>query len=186
MLVERTFIEGLLIIRPEIFTDERGYFTEVYRKDLLDKYIKDYFVQDNLSCSNKNTVRGLHYQIGKHAQGKFCTVIKGRVIDVAVDIRFGSPTYGKYFSTELSDENRLSIWIPPGFAHGFAVLSDEAIFYYKCTNYYNRDAERSIYYADSDLGIDWKIKNPIISEKDKSARKFSEIEKDFIYTHHID
>ncbi|MCX7878495.1 MAG: dTDP-4-dehydrorhamnose 3,5-epimerase [Ignavibacteria bacterium] len=183
MLIEKTFIDGLLLIKPPVFTDERGFFMELYRKDLIEKYINYHFVQDNISCSRKHTLRGLHYQVGKHSQGKLCTVIKGKVLDVAVDIRFGSPTYGKYFSTELSDENKCLLWIPPGFAHGFVVLSDEALFFYKCTAYYNKDSERSIYYADKDLAIDWKVKNPLVSEKDKVAVKFSEIEKDFIYSH---
>ena len=129
----------------------------------------------------KNTIRGLHYQSGNFTQGKLCQVIVGKVLDIAVDIRFGSPTFGKYFSSILSDENKNQVWIPEGFAHGFSVLSDIAIFEYKCTNVYNKDFEHSILYNDSELMIDWKIEDPIVSEKDKQAKTISEIEKHFIY-----
>ena len=139
------------------------------------------FVQDNISKSKKGTIRGLHYQIGEKAQGKLCKVIYGKVLDVAVDIRFGSPTFGKYFSSELSEENHTQLWIPPGFAHGFSVLSDEAIFSYKCTALYSKEHERAIIFNDPDLNIDWKVKNPIVSEKDFKAPLIKDIQKDFIY-----
>jgi dTDP-4-dehydrorhamnose 3,5-epimerase len=139
------------------------------------------FVQDNISKSKKGTVRGLHYQIGDKAQGKLCQVIQGKVIDVAVDIRFGSPTFGKHVACELSEENHNLIWIPPGFAHGFCVLSEEAIFHYKCTNYYSPPDERAILYNDEDLKIKWDTEEPLVSEKDLRAKKFKEIDKDFIY-----
>lgn len=182
MIVEKTFIDKLLLIKPDIYSDERGYFYESYnQKRFFDAGINAAFVQDNISKSQKGTIRGLHYQIGDYAQGKLCSVIYGTVLDVAVDIRFGSPTFGKYFSCRLSEENKHQLWIPPGFAHGFSVLSDTAIFSYKCTKHYNKNYERVILYNDTDLNIDWKIDNPIISEKDFKAKKFSEIEKDFFF-----
>jgi dTDP-4-dehydrorhamnose 3,5-epimerase len=180
MDITKTDIDGLLVIQPKVFSDERGYFFESFRKDVLTRTGVDVeFVQDNISKSKINTVRGLHYQVGKNTQGKLCQVISGKVLDVALDIRFNSPTFGKHFSLELSEENHTMMWIPPGFAHGFSVLSDEAVFLYKCTAYYSKQDERSIKYNDSDLNIDWKITNPVVSEKDLQAKPFKEIEKDF-------
>jgi dTDP-4-dehydrorhamnose 3,5-epimerase len=180
--VEKTPIEGLLIIKPVRYSDPRGYFFESFNMEKYnDAGIHAKFVQDNISKSLKGTIRGLHYQAGANAQGKLCSVIVGSVLDVAVDIRFGSPTFGKYFSCELSEENNLQLWIPSGFAHGFSVLSDEAIFSYKCTSLYNKDSERSIIYNDRELKIDWKVEEPIVSAKDLSAKSFKEIEKDFLY-----
>jgi len=182
MKIEKTNIEGLLLIEPSIFKDGRGYFLESYNQKTFKKFSLNIdFVQDNISKSVKGTIRGLHYQIGEFAQGKLCSVIFGKVLDVAVDIRVGSPTYGNYFSCELSEDNKLQLWIPIGFAHGFSVLSDEAIFSYKCTKNYNKESERSIIYNDSDLNIDWKVDNPILSEKDLQSVKFSEIGRDFTY-----
>lgn len=182
MEVIKTEIEGLLIIKPKVFGDERGYFFESYNEQSYKLAGIDFnFVQDNISKSKKGTIRGLHYQIGDKAQGKLCKVIYGKVLDVAVDIRFGSPTFGKYFSSELSEENHTQLWIPPGFAHGFSVLSDEAIFAYKCTAAYSKEHERAIIFNDHDLNIDWKVDNPIVSEKDLKAPSFKDISKDFIY-----
>jgi dTDP-4-dehydrorhamnose 3,5-epimerase len=182
MQIITTEFEGLLIIKPKIFYDERGYSYEALRADLLEKYgVKVEFVQDNISKSKKNTVRGLHYQVGKSAQGKLCQVIAGKVLDIALDIRFNSPTYGKYFALELSDENNIMLWIPPGFAHGFSVLSDNAVFMYRCTEYYSPNDERAILYNDPDLNIDWKVDDPVLSEKDLNAKKFKEIDDDFYY-----
>ena len=182
MEVIKTEIDGLLIIKPKVFGDARGYFFESYNKDsFTDAGIDIEFVQDNISKSKKNTIRGFHYQIGEHAQGKLCKVIYGKVLDVAVDLRFGSPTYGKHFSFELSEENHAQVWIPKGFAHGFSVLSDEAIFSYKCTALYSKDDERAIIFNDPNLNIDWKIEHPIISEKDIKAPFFKNIEKEFTY-----
>ncbi len=182
MKFEKTFIDGLILIKPDIFPDERGYFFESFNKQKYSEGgINFTFVQDNLSKSKKGTVRGLHYQIGEYSQGKLCSVVIGKVLDVAVDIRLGSPTFGKYFSCELSEENKYQLWIPPGFAHGFSVLSEEAIFSYKCTKPYNKASERAILYSDPDLQIDWKIEQPIVSDKDLSAKKFSGIEKDFFF-----
>ncbi len=182
MKIIATELKGLLIIEPDVFPDSRGYFFESYS---LQKYktneIPMAFIQDNISKSKKGTIRGLHYQVAKNSQGKLCQVILGNVLDVAVDIRFNSPTFGKYFSIELSDLNHKQLWIPPGFAHGFSVLSDEVIFHYKCTAYYSKADERSIRYDDPQLNIDWKTENPVVSEKDISAKYLKEIDKDFIY-----
>lgn len=182
MIVEKTPIEGLLIVKPDIYSDIRGYFLESFNKSRYSESgITADFVQDNLSKSVNGTVRGLHYQAGKDAQAKLCSVIIGNVLDVAVDIRFGSPTFGKYFSCELSEENKFQLWIPVGFAHGFSVLSDVAIFSYKCTTHYSKNSERSIIYNDPDLGIDWIVEKPVVSEKDLLAKRFKNIEKDFFY-----
>lgn len=182
MKIARTPIAGLLIIEPDVFRDSRGYFFELFNfKKYFELGDNLNFVQDNISKSKHGTVRGLHYQVGVNAQGKLCQVLKGRVLDVAVDIRFGSPTFGKYYSIELSERNHLQFWMPAGFAHGFSVLSDEAIFSYKCTAFYDKASERCIIYNDNDLHIDWMIENPVVSEKDKLGMKFSEIKKDFIY-----
>lgn len=178
----KTDIEGLLIIEPDVFPDDRGFFFESFSKIKYEKEAFKYnFLQDNISKSTKGTIRGLHYQVGEFTQGKLCQVISGKVFDVAVDIRFGSPTFGKYVGVELSGENHTQLWIPTGFAHGFSVLSDEAIFMYKCTNYYSKKDERAILYNDPDIGIDWKVEKPIVSEKDLLAKKFKEIEKDFVF-----
>ncbi len=182
MKVTKTDIEGLLIIEPDVFPDERGYFFEDYNKKRYQTIGLDMeFVQNNISKSVKGTVRGLHYQVGEFAQGKLCEVIYGKVLDVAVDIRFGSPTFGKYAAVELSDENHKQFWLPAGFAHGFSVLSEEAVFHYKVTNYYSKKDERSILFNDETLNIDWRVDSPVVSEKDLKAKKFDEIEKDFIY-----
>ena len=182
MIFEKTFIDGLIVVKPDIFYDERGYFFEAFN---IEKFanggIDKPFVQDNISKSVKGTVRGLHYQVGQYAQGKLCSVVMGKVLDVAVDIRFGSPTFGKYFAVELNEETKNQLWIPPGFAHGFSVLSDSAVFSYKCSSIYNKQSERAILFNDSSLNIDWKVEKPIVSEKDLQAKLFKEIEKDFLY-----
>ncbi len=183
MKVEKTFIPGLLVIEPDFFPDNRGFFFESFNREKYAAHgIEMEFIQDNLSKSTKNTVRGLHYQAGEHAQGKLCQVITGNVLDVAVDIRFGSPTFGKHFSVELSGDNHKQIWIPPGFAHGFSVLTDEAIFSYKCTAKYDKPSERSIIYNDPVLGIEWMVETPIVSDKDLKAKIFAEIKKEFFFT----
>ncbi len=174
MKVSKTNIEGLLLIEPDLFSDGRGYFFESYNEEkYADIGLDINFVQDNISQSKKGTVRGLHYQVGDKAQGKLCQVISGKVLDVAVDIRFGSPTFGKHYAHVLNTEKKMQIWIPPGLAHGFSVLSDEAIFSYKCTNYYSKDHERAILYNDSELNIDWQVENPVVSEKDLKAKKLT-------------
>ena len=171
-----------MLIKPDVFTDERGYFFESFnQKKYFEAGLNLNFVQDNISKSVKGTIRGLHYQVGKFAQGKLCSAVFGKVLDVAVDIRFGSPTFGKYYSVELSEENKFQLWIPTGFAHGFSVLSDVAVFSYKCTAPYDKQSERSILLNDADLNIDWKVKDRIISFKDLSANPFKLIDKDFTY-----
>ncbi len=182
MKVIETKIPGILIIEPKIISDERGSFFESFELErYLDAGIKFKFFQDNISISKKNTIRGLHYQVGYFAQGKLCQVISGKVLDVAVDVRSGSPTFGKHIAVELSSENHRQLWIPPGFAHGFSVLSEEAIFMYKCTAKYSKQHERTILFNDTTLNIDWKVDKPILSEKDLKAKKFDEIESEFIF-----
>ncbi len=180
MKIEKTNIDGLIVIEPDVFNDNRGFFYESFNIDKYKFITNNYsFVQDNISKSQYGTIRGLHYQVGKYAQGKLVSVLVGKVLDVAVDIRFGSPTFGKHFAIEISDENKKQFWIPPGFAHGFSVLSDEVLFAYKCTENYNKESERSIIYNDSELNINWKVKTQTVSDKDLKSNKFSEIEKDF-------
>lgn len=183
MKVIKTDFKGLYVIEPDVFEDSRGYFFESYNKEKYEEHGIDVnFVQDNISKSVRGTVRGLHYQVGEKAQGKLCQVLFGKVLDVAVDIRFDSPTFGKHFALELSNETKNQLWIPPGFAHGFSVLSEFAVFSYKCTEYYSKPDERTILYNDPLLNIDWKVVNPVISEKDLQAKPFKEIEKDFVFT----
>ena len=173
MQIIKTGIPDVLEIRPDVFEDSRGYFLESYNKFRFQENDLEFnFVQDNISKSSRGTIRGLHYQVGKNAQGKLCQVISGKVLDVAVDIRFGSPTFGKHVILELSEENHSQVWIPPGFAHGFAVISDKAIFSYKCTEFYSKEDERTIIYNDPQLNIDWGINNPIVSEKDLNGKLF--------------
>ncbi|MBT4477796.1 MAG: dTDP-4-dehydrorhamnose 3,5-epimerase [Flavobacteriales bacterium] len=174
MKIIKTEIEGLLIIEPRVFEDERGYFFESWSKDAFENAGLDInFVQDNQSLSSKGVVRGLHFQNPPFAQGKLVRVLKGSVLDVAVDIRKNSPTYGKHVSAHLSEENKTMFWIPPGFAHGFSTLENNTIFSYKCSGVYNKESEGSLMWNDTDLNIDWKIKNPIISEKDQNSALFT-------------
>lgn len=170
MKVIDTEIEGLVILEPQVFGDDRGYFFESFSlKRFEEKVSKTVFVQDNESKSKYGVLRGLHYQLPPYTQAKLVRVVKGRVLDVAVDIRKGSPTFGKHVAVELSEENKLQFFLPKGFAHGFAVLSEEAVFQYKCDEYYAPDHEGAIRYDDPELGIDWKlpVEDIILSEKDK-------------------
>ena len=177
MEYKKTTIEGVYIIEPKVFNDARGYFFEAWKKEEFEQYIgKVEFVQDNESKSSYGVLRGLHYQKGDCSQAKLVRVIKGKVLDVAVDIRKSSPTFGKYVMVELSDENKRQFFIPRGFAHGFLVLSDEAIFTYKVDNAYAPQADAGIRWNDPDLNINWNIENPILSEKDKVSPMF----KDFV------
>lgn len=171
-----TEIRDLLIIKPDVFADDRGYFFESYNKEkLAEKGIATSFVQDNESKSKKGVLRGLHYQKKPYAQGKLVRVIQGAVLDVAVDIRIGSPTFGSWASVELTGENKLMYWIPEGFAHGFLTLKDDTIFTYKCTGFYNKDSEASIRWNDPDLAIKWGITDPVLSEKDKISPFFNQV-----------
>lgn len=170
MKIIKTHIQGLLIIEPDIFKDHRGYFIESYsEKKFIDLGITNHFVQDNESQSTYGVIRGLHYQIGEFSQAKLVRVIKGKVLDVAVDLRKNSPTFGQWFSIELDEQNKKMFFIPKGFAHGFSVLSDVAIFSYKCDQFYNKNYERGILFSDPQLNIDWKIRSDkvVVSEKDK-------------------
>jgi dTDP-4-dehydrorhamnose 3,5-epimerase len=177
MEILETGIPDLLIVKPQVYEDHRGYFFESYNKEkFLQKGIDQNFVQDNESKSAKNVLRGLHFQKPPFAQGKLVRVMKGAVLDVAVDIRRMSPTYGKWASIVLSESNKWMYWVPPGFAHGFLTLEDETVFFYKCTNVYNRAYEGSIRWNDPDLNIDWGIAEPLLSDKDREAPLF----RDFI------
>lgn len=173
MKIEKTFIKDLLLITPAVFTDARGYFSESYNKKNLEKYVKDEFVQDNESLSHKGVLRGLHFQKPPYDQAKLVRVITGSVLDVVVDLRKNSSTYGQFFKHVLSANNKTQIYVPSSFAHGFAVLEDNTIFSYKCSNYYNKEAEGAILWNDATLNINWQINNPIISEKDKNAENFA-------------
>ena len=181
MEIIKTSIEGLLIIKPDVFKDDRGYFFETYNKErFAQASLTMDFVQDNESKSAKGVLRGLHFQKPPYAQGKLVRVTKGAVMDVAVDLRKDSPTYGKWESVVLTEENKLQFWIPEGFAHGFVALEDNTIFNYKCTNVYNKESEGSILWNDPDINISWNIDNPILSEKDKISPLFKNFESPFI------
>lgn len=180
MQIIHTHIEGLLVIQPNVFEDARGYFFESYNKQLfLNNGIDVEFVQDNQSLSQNGVLRGLHLQKPPHAQGKLVRVIKGSVLDVAVDIRKNSNTYGKHFSIELNEKNKTMLWIPTGFAHGFLTIKDDTIFSYKCTDVYNKASEDTIYWNDADIGINWGVENPTLSEKDKKGKKFADFKSPF-------
>jgi dTDP-4-dehydrorhamnose 3,5-epimerase len=180
MEVIKTQFDGLLVFQPKIFRDERGYFFEYFRKDVFkDLNVNLEFVQSNESQSNKNVLRGMHFQNPPHEQGKLIRVVKGTVLDVSVDIRLNSATYGKWFSRELNETNKTILWIPAGFAHGFLTLADNTIFQYECTNYYHRESEGSIRWNDPQINIDWKVSDPVISDKDKSAPLFSDFQSKF-------
>jgi len=171
-----TPLEGLLIIKPAVFEDDRGYFFESYnREKFMENGIDVTFVQDNESKSKRGVLRGLHFQRSPYAQGKLVRVMRGSVLDVAVDIRKGSPTYGKWSSIVLSGQNKWMYWIPAGFAHGFLTLEDNTIFFYKCTNVYNKASEGAIRWNDPDLNIDWGVSDPVISPKDAVAPLFREL-----------
>jgi len=173
MEIVKTGIPDLVIIKPKVFKDSRGYFFETYNKEVFKKYgLEQNFVQDNESKSGKGVLRGLHFQKPPFTQGKLVRVIKGRVRDVAVDLRKSSPAYGKWESVELTEDNKWLFWIPPGFAHGFVTLEDDTIFSYKCTDVYNKASERAIRWDDPDLNINWEIDNPLLSDKDKTAPFF--------------
>ena len=182
MKVTETKIQGLKIIHPRVFEDKRGYFFESYNKrDFFENGIDIDFVQDNQSLSNYGVIRGLHYQLAPYAQSKLVRVLAGRVLDVIVDLRQGSLTFGHTFTVELYEANKKQVLIPPGMAHGFAVLSERAVFSYKCDNYYMPDYERGINPNDAHLNIDWKIPSDkaVISEKDRNLPVFSNAEMNY-------
>lgn len=182
MEIINTDIEGVLIIKPRIFTDARGYLFESYSKKVFDEAVRTVdFVQDNESSSSYGVIRGLHFQRPPFCQSKLVRCVRGKVLDVAVDIRKGSPTYGQHVAVELSEDNKQQIFIPRGFAHGFAVLSETAVFQYKCDNYYAPQAEGGISILDSSLGIDWRIDpaKAILSEKDTRHPVFANFDSPF-------
>lgn len=175
-----TGIKDLWVIKPRVFQDERGYFFESYNKGVFKSVGLDMeFVQDNQSLSHKGVLRGLHFQAPPHAQGKLVRVITGAVLDVAVDIRKSSPTYGKHFTVELTEENKTMFYVPEGFAHGFVTLRDHTIFSYKCTNLYNKPSEGCIKWNDTSLNIDWIEKQPLLSEKDLFGIDFASFQSPF-------
>lgn len=184
MQIQKTNIEGLIVIQPRIFLDARGYFFESYSKKVFDEQVRTVnFVQDNESKSSFGVLRGLHFQKPPYAQSKLVRVIHGRVLDVAVDIRKGSPTYGQWMAVELSGEKQNQLFIPRGFAHGFSVLSDEAVFQYKCDNFYHPESEGAIAWDDPQLNIDWQLpkESIILSQKDTHHPLLAEIESPFDY-----
>ncbi len=179
MIIETTFIQDLLLLTPRVYSDERGYFMESYNRKKISKMIKCDFVQDNESLSKRNVLRGLHLQRPPHAQAKLIRVIKGSILDVAVDLRRDSETYGRHFKHVLSGENKKQLYVPAGFAHGFLTLEDDTLINYKCSEYYQAESEVSILWNDQELGIDWGIEDPILAEKDRMAENFSTFENPF-------
>lgn len=178
MQVIKTPLDGLLIIEPDVYVDERGSFMESFQEKRYQEILGSniHFVQDNLSCSKKGVLRGLHYQAPPFAQGKLVSVPRGRVMDVAVDIRFGSPTFGQCVTVELSGENHHQFWIPAGFAHGFVTLEDDTLFAYKCTNVYSKEHDRGVRWDDPALVINWGVTAPIVSEKDQRHPLLKDVE----------
>ncbi|MSS64913.1 dTDP-4-dehydrorhamnose 3,5-epimerase [Velocimicrobium porci] len=183
MKIIETELKDVYILEPQVFGDNRGWFMESYNQNAMEEAGLHYeFVQDNQSYSTqKGTLRGLHFQKGEHAQAKIVRCNKGAVMDVAVDMREGSPTYKKWVKVELSEENKRQLLIPRGFLHGFVTLTDEVEFLYKADNFYNKESDRNIAWNDEEIGVDWGIDNPILSEKDKNAPKLSESDIDFKY-----
>ncbi len=176
MNVETTELDGLLIFSPQVFHDDRGFFIETYNKEAYKAFgVTEDFVQDNLSYSKKGVVRGLHFQKDPHGQGKLVFVVRGSVLDITVDIRPNSPTFGKHFALEISEENKKQLYVPTGFAHGFIALTDDVIFQYKCTKGYNKTSEAGIIWDDKDLAINWGEGEKIVSEKDAKLSTWKEM-----------
>lgn len=178
MKVTETYIKGCFVLEPNVFEDERGIFFESYNKKLFEKEIgrKVDFVQDNHSVSKKGVLRGLHFQQGEHSQAKLLRVVKGEILDVVVDLRKESSTFGQHFKINLSSKDKKMLFMPKGMAHGFLVLEENTAFAYKCDNYYNKDADSGIFYADADLKIDWEFSTQeiILSKKDKNLQTFKD------------
>ena len=188
MEIIKTEIEGVVILEPRVFGDSRGYFMESYSERDFNSNVREVnFVQDNESLSSYGVVRGLHFQKPPYAQSKLVRVVKGKVLDVAVDIRKGSPTFGKHVAVELSADNHRQVFIPKGFAHGFAVLSDEAVLQYKCDNFYSPEHEGSVAWNDPELSIDWQIPSDkvILSAKDQNCPKLKDVEGLFDYNENL-
>lgn len=178
MKIKETPLKDCFIIEPTVFEDERGYFYEKFNEQKFEELtgLNGHFVQDNISKSSYGVLRGLHLQKGEHAQAKLVSCLEGKVFDVAVDLRKDSPTFGKWFGVELTPENKLQLYVPRGFGHGFSVLSETAIFSYKCDNFYNKESEGSVIWNDKDLNIDWQLSKEtmILSEKDQNLPTFAE------------
>lgn len=180
MQVTQLALDGCLMITPRVFADDRGEFFESFSEPRFrEAGIAGNFVQDNQSRSGKGVIRGLHFQEPPYEQGKLVRVVRGAVLDVVVDIRKSSPTYGKSLSIVLDEKNRQILWIPPGFAHGFATLEENTIFLYKCTGLYHKASENGIIWNDSDLSIDWCVDNPVVSEKDRELLPFNALKSPF-------
>lgn len=179
MIIEKTNIKDLILITPNVFKDDRGYFMESFNQKKLASVIKNNFVQDNESLSQKGVLRGLHFQLPPYPQAKLIRVIKGSIMDVAVDLRKDSETFGQHVKYVLSGKNKKQLFVPEGFAHGFYCLENNTLINYKCSNFYHSDYEASILWNDKDLNIDWGIENPILSEKDKLAENFITFENPF-------
>jgi dTDP-4-dehydrorhamnose 3,5-epimerase len=176
--IVETSLPGVLLIKPRVFADPRGFFMETYRENALAAAgITDRFVQDNHSHSSRGVLRGLHYQL-RTPQAKLCRVVQGEVLDIAVDIRSGSPTFGKWMSVVLSGDNHLQLYIPKGFAHGFVVRSEAADFLYKCSDYYDASDDRGVLWNDPETGIDWQTPSPVLSHKDSAYLSLSQIPRD--------
>ena len=181
MKVTQTELPGVLLIEPDVFGDSRGFFVETWnRRRYAEAGLDADFVQDNLSLSRRGTLRGLHFQ-NPHAQGKFVYVLQGEVYDVAVDLRQSSPTFGRWLGLTLSSDNKRQLYIPPGFAHGFCVTSETALFAYKCTDFYHRETEGSVRWNDPDVGVRWPIENPILSEKDARAPLLKDVPRQQLF-----
>ena len=177
MNISNTGFNGLFVLEPTIYEDERGYFFESFNLQLFQKQTEQLvtFVQDNESKSKSKVLRGLHFQTSPYAQGKLIRVKSGKVLDVCVDLRKEEPTFGKHFKIELSSDIKNALYVPPGFAHGFLTLDDNTVFEYKCTAYYNKESERTLLWNDPSLAIDWNVNDPILSEKDLLGKPFSEV-----------
>lgn len=181
-MIEKFDIEGPVLISSNVFKDDRGLFFESFNQKRFEEIIQEKvnFVQDNLSVSKLNVVRGLHFQKPPFAQGKLVRVVKGQVLDVAVDIRLNSPTYGQHVSVLLSEDNCKMFWVPKGFAHGFSALTEDVVFSYKCTDFYDANSEDSLLWNDTELNIDWGVVSPILSEKDKNAQPLANFKTPFL------
>jgi dTDP-4-dehydrorhamnose 3,5-epimerase len=179
MILEKTEINDVILLTPKVYDDTRGYFMESYNQKKIEMLIKDRFVQDNESLSHKNVLRGLHFQLPPHAQSKLIRVIKGSILDVAVDLRKDSSTFGKHYKHVLSGENKKQLYIPAGFAHGFLSLENDTILNYKCSDYYDAKSEAILLWNDPVLSIDWGILDPILAEKDRIAENFVTFENPF-------
>jgi dTDP-4-dehydrorhamnose 3,5-epimerase len=179
MTITRFEIEGLVLFQPRVYQDNRGYFLETYQDERYQDHLKVAFVQDNLSMSHKGVLRGLHFQKPPHAQGKLVQVLRGSVLDVVVDLRVKSPTFGKHQVVELNDANHAQFYIPVGFAHGFIALSNDTLFSYKCTSYYSASHEQTLLWSDPELGIEWPEMHKIISDKDQIGLPLHQLDSPF-------